>query len=137
MMSVTPRFRLSLLLFTLTLATACDESSLMPEAPARYGIEVSGETFVVEVRSAEQVAALEARLASGEEGVLSGELAAGDAGYNEPWSWHMVPSTVEGPDMSIEVCDGRPSMVEDDLDYWIETVERFCPWGAVVVERLD
>lgn len=131
------RVSLAVLLCALTLATACDETSFMPEAPARYGIEVSGETFVVEVTSAEQVAALEARLASGREGVLSGELAAGDGGYNEPWSWHMVPSTVEVPDMSIEVCDGRPSMVEDDLDDWIETVERFCPWGAVVAERLD
>lgn len=120
----------------LMLAGGCDSTSMAPEPPVRYAVEVSGETFVVEVNTADQVEQMEARLASGEEGVLSGELAAGDAGYNEPWSWHMVPATVHAPDLAIEVCDGRPSMVEDDLEYWLDTVERFCPWGATVVERL-
>lgn len=118
------------------LLLACD-SSTEPDPPVRYRVEVSGETFVVEAVTAEQVAALEERLASGEEGVLSGELAAGDGGYNAPWSWHLVPETVEAPDLAIEVCDGRPSMVEEDLDYWLGTVERFCPWGATVIERIS
>ncbi len=117
--------------------SACDGDPTTPELLARYEVEVSGETFVVGVTTPDQLQQMEARLASGEEGVLSGELAAGDAGYNDPWSWHLIPSTVHTPDMAIEVCDGRPSMVEDDLDYWLETVERFCPWGATVTERLD
>lgn len=116
---------------------ACDDDPTLPELPARYEVEVSGETFVVRVTDADQAQQLEARLTSGEEGVLSGELAAGDGGYNAPWSWHMIPSMVHAPDVAIELCDGRPSMVEEDLDYWLETVERFCPWGAKVVERLD
>jgi hypothetical protein len=33
----------------------------------------------------------------------------------------------------MELCDGRPSMVEADLPYWLGTVKRFCPWGAKVV----
>src|SRR5690554_5070250 len=74
-----------------------------PEAPVRYRVEVSGETFVVEAVTAAQVAALEERLASGTEGVLSGALAADDAGYNAPWSWHLVPETVHAPDVAIEV----------------------------------
>ncbi len=115
---------------------ACD-SSTEPDPPVRYRVEVSGEAFVVEAVTEEQVAALEARLASGEEGVLSGELAAGDGGYNAPWSWHLVPGTLEAVDLAIEVCDGRPSMVEEDLDYWLGTVERFCPWGAAVIERIS
>lgn len=67
----------------------------------------------------------------------TGELGAGAAGYNDPWNWHLIPATVHTPDLAIEVCDGRPSMVEDDLDCWLETVERFCLWGATVTERLD
>jgi hypothetical protein len=42
---------------------------------------------------------MEARLASGEEGVINAEIETGDAGY------------------------------------WLDTVGRFCPWGAVVVSR--
>jgi hypothetical protein len=123
-------------LAVLLVTSGCDSISTAPEPPVRYAVEVSGETFVVEVTTADQVDQMEARLASGEEGVISGELAAGDAGYNEEWSWHMVPATVHAADVAIEVCDGRPSMVEDDLEYWLDTVERFCPWGATVVERL-
>jgi hypothetical protein len=120
-----------------TTLSACDDDPTGLELLARYEVEVSGETFVVGVTTPGQLQAMETRLASGEAGVISGELAAGDAGYNDPWSWHMIPSTVHAPDMAIEVCDGRPSMVEEDLDYWLETVERFCPWGATVTARLD
>ena len=131
-----PTVRSFCALAVMLMPAACGSSSTAPEPPVRYSVEVSGETFVVEVVTADQVDQMEARLASGAEGVISGELAAGDAGYNAPWSWHMAPATVHAPDLAIEVCDGRPSMVEEDLQYWLETVERFCPWGATVVERL-
>lgn len=94
---------------TLTTLSACDDDPTSPDLLARYEVEVSGETFVVGVTTPDQLQQMEARLASGEQGVLSGELAAGAAGYNDPWSWHLIPSTVHTPDMAIEVCDGRPS----------------------------
>ena len=114
---------------------ACGSDPAALEPPVRYTVEVSGEEFVVEVITQSQVDDMEARLASGAEGVINGEIEAGSAGYNEPWSWHMVPASVETPDLAIEVCDGRPSMVEEDLAYWLDTLGRFCPWGAVVVAR--
>ena len=116
---------------------ACDDDPSGPDLPAQYNVEVSGEQFTVEVTTQAQVDDMEARLASGEEGVINGQIVAGDAGYNDPWSWHMVPATVEAVDAAIEVCDGRPSMVEADLDYWLDTVGRFCPWGATVVSRVE
>ena len=33
------------------------------------------------------------------------------------------------------VPDGNPELVEADLDYWINTVGRFCPWSSIVVEE--
>ena len=62
------------------------------------------------------------------------QLYAGDGGFNSPWSWHLDPATIEVPDLAIEVCDGRPSMVEADLPYWLSSVKAFCPWGARVVD---
>jgi hypothetical protein len=115
---------------------ACGDDATGPEAPPTFRIEVSGEHFVIQVESPAQVSALETRLASGAEGVISGQLVSGDGGFNAPWSWHMAPATVEAPDLAIEVCDGRPSMVEADLPYWLDTVGQFCPWGARVVERV-
>lgn len=113
----------------------CDDST-GPEGGARFAIEVNDERFVVHVESASQIAELEARLASGEQGVVNGEVEAGDGGFNAPWSWHMVPSTVHTADVAMEVCDGWPGFVEEELAYWLNTVKRFCPWGARVVERL-
>lgn len=113
------------------------EDSTGPEGGAQFAIEVNDERFVVHVETAAQIAELEARLASGEPGVVNGEIRAGDGGFNAPWSWHMVPSSVHTAEVAIEVCDGWPGFVEEELEYWLGTVKRFCPWGAKVVERLD
>ena len=132
-----PLIRLSLLA---TLALSGCSSPSEPGHDADRGVfevEVSGETFVVEVVGADRVSQLVGRLNSGARGVINGRLGAGDAGLNTGWSWHMDPETVEAPDLSIELCDGRPSMVEADLDYWLGTVGQFCPWGAKVVRRIS
>jgi hypothetical protein len=33
-------------------------------------------------------------------------------------------------EVTIELCDGRPSDLDRDLEYWLGTVKRYCPWGA-------
>ena len=93
----------------------------------RFEVEVSGERFVVHLEGASQIAELQARLASGDTGVVTGEIRSGDGGFNAPWKWHMPPSTAHTTDMAIELCDGRPSMVEEDLAYWLGTVKQICP----------
>ena len=108
-----------------------------PDGDAIYLVEVSGETFRVRVTSAAQIAEFDERLQAGSEGVINGPLIAGDGGFNEPWSWHLDPAEAHTADAAIEVCDGRPSMVEADLSYWIDTLGQFCPWGATVVEKID
>lgn len=113
----------------------CDDDPVFPEEGVVFTVEVSGEEFRALVTDPEVAADLTARLQAGVEGVLSGELVAGDGGFNAPWSWHWDPQSVHAAELAIEVCDGRPSMVEEDLSYWLGTVERFCPWGARVVAR--
>ena len=48
------------------------------------------------------------------------------------WTWHPDPADVTFAQAAIELCDGLPSHVEADKDYWIGTVGAFCPWSAVV-----
>ena len=115
---------------------ACGEASGLPSS-ALFEVDVAGETFRVRVETTEQIAQLEARRAAGAPGVIMGSLKAGDGGFNQPWSWHLDPATVETPDMAIELCDGRPTHVEQDLEQWLNVVKSFCPWGATVVRRLE
>ncbi len=56
--------------------------------------------------------------------------------YDGQWSWHLDPARSEMVEMSIELCDGRPSYVEGNLDYWLGKVTQFCPWG-VRVSKLE
>jgi hypothetical protein len=120
----------------IVVAGACDEGPVgVPAGAAVFELEVSGERFRAAVSDTAEIRRLEARMASGEEGVVSGALRAGPGGVNAPWGWHMDPASVHVADMAIELCDGRPSMVQEDLPYWIGTVKQFCPWGAKVVAR--
>jgi hypothetical protein len=61
----------------------------------------------------------------------------GAADHNLPWSWHLDPEQTEMAEVTIEVCDGRPSFVEGEVEYFVETVEQYCPWGAELVDVQD
>jgi hypothetical protein len=51
------------------------------------------------------------------------------------WSWHVDPENVHWADMTIELCDATPSLVEADLASW--EGRSFCPWSAVVLSVED
>jgi hypothetical protein len=120
----------------LVLAVGACADFAAPDDGALFRVEVGDESFHVSVVD-EAVIAEAMRRIQEEEGVaiVIGTLARGDGGFNHPWSWHLLPMTVRVVDFSIELCDGRPSMVEADVDYWVDTVKQFCPWGGRLVER--
>ncbi len=60
----------------------------------------------------------------------------GIANHNAPWLWHLDAEEIEMADATIEVCDGRPSLVDSLLEDYL-TVGRFCPWGAQLVSIDD
>jgi hypothetical protein len=59
----------------------------------------------------------------------------GQAGHNEPWGWHYDPESIEMAEVTIEVCDGLPSYVEEHLEDFL--LVGYCPWSAELVELLD
>jgi len=61
----------------------------------------------------------------------------GQDAHNEPWSWHLDPEDIELAEVTIEVCDATPSFVEENLDYFVDVVKRYCPWAAVLVDLED
>lgn len=127
-----------LLLLPLLLAIAgCDAGP--PTAPAGSGVFVvaasGGESFRILLRDPAQLEEARRLIARKERKVVSGALARGDGGFNTGYSWHMVPESVHFADVTIELCDGRPSDVEKDLDYWVDTVRQFCPWSSRLVRE--
>ena len=67
---------------------------------------------------------------------INGLIARADAGDNLDWHWQFKPGEWDLVEVSIEVCDGRPSMVEADLDDWLDRIGRFCPWHSRVLAEL-
>ena len=53
----------------------------------------------------------------------------GDGGVNSGYSWHIDPASFEWAELTIELCDGRPSFVEAGTI----SGDIFCPWSAQVV----
>jgi len=68
--------------------------------------------------------------------IINGELDRGDGGFNTGYGWHMKPATIQFADVTTEVCDGRPSDVQSDITYWVDTVKRYCPWSGRFVSEV-
>jgi hypothetical protein len=128
---------------TTTVVFGCAEDTSAPENGLTGGIlvsfRVSGEEFRVWVTNEstiEQILSL--RDGTSAASIPNGALhqGAGQSDHNAPWTWHLDPEDLEMAELAIEVCDGRPSLVESLLDDYL-TVGRFCPWGAELGEVRD
>lgn len=67
---------------------------------------------------------------------INGKIERGHGGHNLNWNWHFVANAWDLVEVSAEVCDGSPEMVENDLDYWVDNLGTFCPWGSFVLAEL-
>ncbi len=102
--------------------------------------EVDGERFsawVTNPRTIQQL--LELQQGTSRATIPSGRLqrGPGQAQHNTPWSWHLDPEDVTLAEFTIGTCDGTPSYIEEHLDEFVDTVQRFCPWNAKLVELRD
>ena len=120
-----------LLAVALSAVLACDETPTAPSPGAVVTFAVVGETFRVALTTAEQVAAARAAQSGGRAKIPTGRIVPGTQ-VNTGWSWHL--EDVAFAEITIELCDGRPSDVERAGVQF--GGGRFCPWGATVV-RID
>jgi len=92
--------------------------------------DVSGEQYRILVVDPANVAIAQELLAGQDEpSIPNGLIVRGDPSVNAGWSWHIDPQSLEFADMTTEVCDGKPSFVENGT----LTGDRYCPWSARVV----
>lgn len=126
----------ALLVVACVALTAChDGSDPVPADTVTFEFRTRGygpeEAFHARTSDPDVIAQVRAQLALPEEERMLfpiGDIARGDGGHNEPWDWHYTEFVLT--EMSIELCDGTPSMVDADIDYWVDTVGNYCPWGG-------
>ncbi len=53
--------------------------------------------------------------------------------YDPRWSWHLEPESVTMNDITMELCNAKPSDVEANLEKWLRDVGFYCPWNAEIV----
>ena len=61
----------------------------------------------------------------------------GEADHNAPWDWHLDPMEIEMAEVTIELCDGAPGCVQENIDEFVDVVQRYCPWAAQLVAVED
>ena len=115
-------------------ATASPPPSPSPSQTPGAGVVVTfrvvGEEYKVLITDAALIAHAQDLLAGGEQRrIPSGLIMRGDPGVNAPWTWHIDPDSLEFADMTMEICDGLPSHIEEGT----LTIDRYCPWSAEVI----
>jgi hypothetical protein len=121
------------LLFLAVAASGCERSS--PSAPAERALvtfQVAGEQFRVQLSSQDQVDAARRAQQGGAARIPSGRIVMGTR-ENTNWSWHLEDLTFA--EVTIELCDGRPSDVERGGAQF--GGGRFCPWKASVISIVE
>ena len=118
-------------LLGLGFTTACEGPPTAPSPAAVVTFAVANETFRVGLTTSDQVAAARAAQAGGRARIPLGRIAPGTQ-VNTGWSWHLEDVTFA--EITIELCDGRPSDVERQGTQF--GGGSFCPWSATVV-RID
>lgn len=73
--------------------------------------------------------------------IVNGRLISGNGGYNKnsthSFKWRFKENDWHLTDLSIEISDGRPySDVDSDINYWLNTVKRFSPWGSYIKKEI-
>ena len=125
--------KLLLLAIAADALAACDDESTDPSESAEFTIQVVDEQFRVRIEDPDEIAQARALIGTNQTVNLNGQILRGHGGFNAGYSWHLKPSTVELVDLTIELCDGMPSYVEQHVDYYVDTVKAYCPWGARVI----
>lgn len=127
----------TLLAFGLALSAAiCHDDSATDGAVVRFSHRAApGEDFVAATTDTAVLRAVRAELALPEDQRrlhINGALQRAGSGDNLQWRWRFAPNQWALAEISTEVCDGTPSMVERDIDNWVDNVKRFCPWRSYV-----
>ena len=120
---------LAAILLYAAVGMACSGDTPVSASPAAIvTFTVGNETFRVALTTADQITAARAAHNGGPARIPAGRIVAGTQ-VNTGWTWHLEEITFA--EVTIELCDGRPSDVEQTGVTF--GGGRFCPWTAAIV----
>ncbi|MFO8175953.1 MAG: hypothetical protein R6T96_16835 [Longimicrobiales bacterium] len=121
----------------------CDDGGTGTDSDLAGGVlasfDVEGEVFRIWVTNPATILQLyDLQAGTSAANIPNGPLRTGPGrgAHNLPWSWHMDPAETEMAENTIEVCDGLPSYVEENLQEWL-SLGRYCPWAAQLLDLED
>ena len=125
--------RVLALLFMASALGGCESKpASQPSGGALVTFLVANESFRVWLADPAQVAAARRAQAGGSARIPNGRIVAGTQ-VNAGWSWHL--EDVEFAGATIELCDGRPSDVEEQGVGF--GGGRYCPWTATIQSLVE
>lgn len=101
-------------------------------------------SYIVATKNPTVLQKIEAQLAlpvADRKKIVAGKLAEGNGGYNKNaghhFKWRIKEDDWDLVDLTIELSDGRPyTDVDQNLDYWLNNVKRFTPWGSYIKREI-
>jgi hypothetical protein len=57
--------------------------------------------------------------------------------HNQPYSWHLDPEKTKLVDVSPSSCNATPDQVEKNQSRFLDVIQSYCPWSAVLVHIDD
>jgi hypothetical protein len=110
-------------------AQRCDDR----KGGAVVQILVNDQTFRLWSMNAAFIARANELKASGEKATaMFGKLIDG-SDCDTQWTFHLDAKDMSWPDVTTEVCDGRPSDIEGNKPSWFNDIKRWCPWNTKVI----
>lgn len=133
------------------LIVACKKDPTDPECSIQIGTQdrlfefkhdSTGDTFLAWTNNAATILQVETQLALPEaqrNQHINGKILRLPEGctVNQKWSWYFAPEEWVLADLSIEICDGNPQYVEENLNEYVNNVGSFCPWGSIVLREIE
>ena len=130
--------------FAALVTLSCSSTPTAPSPDLRGGVvatfAVGSEQFKVFVTNAQAISQLIAlQQGTGLANIPNARIhrGTGAGNHNAPYSWHLDPSDIEITALTIELCDGALSYVEANVGDYVDTVKRYCPWGARLIGLAD
>jgi hypothetical protein len=107
-------------------------ASNVPPGGQYFTVQVVNDRFVMYVTDATAIRLATENFQGKNNTFPSGRIERGTGGFNQPWNWHFIPESVRMVEAAIEVCDGRPSYVQQHIDDFVAI--GYCPWGAKIIK---